>query len=322
MFKELKNIKLNLRSRLAKATLLVGALILSLVALNITNLAHADDAEVEKPEVSITMSPAKSVINDLGPGAKHSGEFKIINTGKKAFDFTVSISPYSVNSSKYDNNYNRETNYTQISRWVTFDKTSYHLESDESVMVSYSINIPTDIPAGGQYAVIFAETSGDESPEDSAISTMQRVGMLVYAHLEGDTRIEGILESQEIKKFFFNPPIYATSLVKNTGNTDFDVTYNLKINSLFGKEVYKGDRVHAVLPETSREVEQDWEETPKLGIFKVTQDITLFEKVYTMKKTVFVCPIWLLITIIAILVILVTIIVQKIRNRSKKASKK
>jgi hypothetical protein len=274
------------------------------------------------PETSITVSPVKNVL-ELAPGSEYDGDFVITNTGADAFDFTLSVSPYSVANDSYESNFKRETPRTQISRWISFEKPGYHLEKGEEVKVSYHVSIPADVPSGGQYAVIMAETGG--SPSGSgAINTLQRVGMLVFAHIDGgDTREEGRAVSQSIRQFYWSPPVTAVSRLENTGNVDFNATYKFTAQTLFGKTVYDETKQYSLLPDTTRNVEMVWDGAPILGVFRVTQEITLLDETFTLTKTVLILPIWALILILILLAaISFTITAAVKRKRGKRIHKR
>ena len=286
-------------------------LITAFVALTLTNLVHAE--ENKQPSTSITVSPAASRLN-LSPGQIYEGKYTIINTGAKAFDFDVSVKPYSVNDEQYNANIDKETSYTQIARWVSFNQTEYHLESGESVEIIYHVNVPEDVPNGGQYAVILNRTAGESTGEGS-INTMQQVGMLIYAKLGGETREEGKVKSQTINQFYFSPPVNIGSLVQNTGNIDFDANYKVSIKTLFGHEAYTHTQEHSILPDTSRQVDIVWENAPALGIFYVTQDIIILGEAYSETKLIVIMPLWVIITTIILFGILGIVIITKIRHR-------
>lgn len=295
--------------------------VIAVLGLSVSSTVRADEgATNELPDTSITVSPAKTLLQ-LERGTKHTGSFTIINTGAKSFTFELAVSPYSVNDQKYESNLEKETARTQISRWVSFDKKKYHLESGEEAKVTYYVDVPEDVPDGGQYAVILAQTAGQQS-EGASINTLQRVGMLVFARMDGDTREEGKLESQYIKRFYLSPPVVATSLVENTGNVDFNAVYRMRVESLFGKQLYEDSKDFSVLPETRRAVEMIWADAPKLGIFKVTQDVIILNETFTITKTVFVVPFFVIIVLAILLLLVIILIVAKVKRSKNKRSRR
>jgi hypothetical protein len=249
--------------------------VLTLLGLAHTALA-ADTSDVSaKPNISITVSPAKSAL-ELNPGDNYIGKFKIINTGAKSFDFKLSVSPYSVVDVNYEQDMDNDKPRTQISRWITFEQDEYYLEAGDSIDIKYTVKVPADAPAGGQYAVILASTAGkSKGTETSSIDTVQRVGMLVYSTVQGNTREAGKVKQLDIPTWYFNPPLQVRSLVANTGNVDFNASYNLTIKTLFGREVFTKSEEHSILPDTERSVVLVWDKAPAIGIFKVTETVTV-----------------------------------------------
>lgn len=270
-----------------------------------------------KDDVRMQISPVRQKLS-LKPGQRYVGTFELRNVGKKEFTYKLSASPYQVVGDKYENNYNTRNKYTQIVDWVSFNKTGDKLAPEKAHTIEYTINVPMDVPAGGQYLALMAETE-DGSPKGSTVKTINRLGLILSASIEGDTRIEGRLLSQNLDTFFFNSPIFATSLVENTGNVGLDAKYTLTVRSFFtNEEVYSNSLnpvIKEILPETRRFNTNPWNNSPQLGIFKVKQTVEILGKVSEIEKVVFVCPIWLII----IFIIVFFIIVYQFLIRRKKS---
>ena len=105
----------------------------------------------------------------------------------------------------------------------------------------------------------------------------------------------------------------------NTGNTDFVATQRMSITSFFGnKQVITESKTYDVLPDTTRLVRMEWDGTPGLGLFRVTQaiDARYFdrenESLGEWTKTVLVIPLFLFIVIMLIVVVMIMMIVFKI----------
>lgn len=298
---------------------LVGAI--CAVVFSIFGASAAMAAEV--PEYRIQMSPAREDIGDLKPGDSYSGKFKVQNTGTKAFSFTTGVSPYSVVDEYYSPDYDNNNQYTDIVEWVTFSKDGGTVEPDDEVEIAYTIKVPADVPTGGQYAVLYAEISpsDDASTSGSGIAANRRVGMLLYSNVEGNTRKTGEVIENKIPSILFNPPVSATSIVSNTGNTHAKVSYVLQVYPLFGdEEVYTNEEdpvVLTVLPETRRFNTVTWPGAPQLGIFRVKQTVSFWNETSTTEKVVFLCPIWFLFIVLLIIFCAIFWIFTRIRNRKQ-----
>lgn len=297
----------------------LGALLVAAVAMGF-GLATPVQAEEEIPEYRLQISPAKQDIGELKPGETKSGSFKVQNTGSKEFSFKVGVFPYTVSDESYTPNYDQESKYTDIVKWVTFSKDTGTVQPGEEVVVEYKIVVPKDVPAGGQYAILAAETTGDESSASgTGIVAVRRVGMLLYSEVEGETRRTGSVQENNIPGILFNPPISGTSIVENTGNVHTQAEYVLQVFPLFSdEEVYTNEEnptTLTILPETRRFNTVSWEGAPRLGIFKVKQTVKIFDEVSVTEKLVFLCPIWFLFIVLAVIFCAIAWLVVRIRAR-------
>lgn len=295
-------------------TKLFGALLLSFFVLNGVNATPAF-AEKKLDPIRIQISPANHKIS-LEPGANYTGSFKVQNAGSENFKYKLSATPYQVEGERYQPVYNRENKYTQIANWVTFDHNSGSLSPNETKEVFYTIKVPKDVPAGGQYAALMAEV--ENASNSGVIKAGSRVGMILYSRVSGHTREEAKVLNNNISGFFLNPPISVTSLVENTGNVDITAKYTLNISSFFsGQEVYSNSNSpeeRSILPETKYFNTLSWTGGPLLGLFHVEQIVELPGKTpVTTKKVVLICPIWL----IALLIIGLFAIIFRIMSQIK-----
>lgn len=275
----------------------------------------------ELPKQRIQISPAIQDVGDLKPGASYSGVFKVQNTGTEEIGFTVGVSPYSVVDENYAPDYNNTNQYTDIVEWIKFSTTSGKVGPNDEQEVAYTITVPADVPAGGQYAVIYAELTSNDSAGDTGIAPIQRVGMKLYSNVEGNTRKTASIEENKIASFLFNPPISATSIVKNSGNTHAKAEYILQVYPLFGdEEVYTNEEnpvTLTILPETRRFNTVSWDGAPHLGIFRVKQTVRIFGEESTTEKLVFLIPLWFLFIVLIIIFCIIFWIVSRIRNRNR-----
>lgn len=285
-------------------------------------LSASSVSAADIPEYRLQISPAKEDVGDLKPGETYTGTFKVQNTGSKAFDFKVGVSPYTVVDEYYSPNYDATNQYTDIVDWVKFSQETGHVEPNGEVEVAYEIKVPVDVPAGGQYALLTAETINEENnTNNSGIVAVRRVGMIIYSNVKGNTRKTGAVIENKVPTFLFNPPVQATSIVENTGNTHANARYILQVYPLFGdEEVYTNEEDPAtltVLPETRRFNTVTWPNAPHLGIFRVKQTVTIFGESSTTEKVVFLCPIWFLFIVIALIFCGIFWIITRVRARKQ-----
>lgn len=300
----------------------VAAVTFGLFQFIVADAVHADDTS--RNAILLQVSPTKQKIS-LTPGASYVGTFKVHNAGAAPFNYSVSATPYSVTNDNYSPDYTGLTNYTQIADWITFDKATETglLQPGEIVDVAYTVNVPKDAPAGGQYAALMAQTS-DGNDENATVAVIHRVGMILYAAVPGETRETGEIIKNNVNTFYFNPPLTVNSLVKNTGNVEQTAKYTVKIYPLFSNEAVfsneeKPDKEKQldVIPDTSRFNSITWEGAPQIGIFSVEQTIEFAGQVSTNKKLVLICPLWLLFIIFALLFFIIFWLFSRARNRKR-----
>ncbi|MBQ3309783.1 hypothetical protein IJG78_03880 [Candidatus Saccharibacteria bacterium] len=287
-------------------------------------LASSDAGAAEQATIHIQVSPVKQKIS-IAPGSSYVGSYKVQNVGTAPFTYTAYATPYSVTNENYDANYSATSNYTQIADWITFDEKTAKgtVAPGSEVSVQYTVNVPEDAPAGGQYAALMAQT--DSGNDDNAtIQTVHRVGMLLYAAVPGETRETGEIIKNTVNSFYFNPPVSTSTLVKNTGNIHQTAKITTNIWPLFSKETAFSNADNPteidVMPETSRFNSTTWENAPTLGIFWAEQTVEFAGQVNVNKKFILICPLWLLFIIFALIFFIIFWLVSRVRDR-KRASR-
>lgn len=271
--------------------------------------------------VTLQITPTSHKIA-LEPGNEYTDSISIQNLSDNDFEYKMSIKPYQAQDNFYNPDFVTENNYTQIARWITFAEPSGNLPAHVSKEIKYTIKVPADVPDGGQYAVLVAEAPGQINP--GSIEIVGSVGSILYAHIGSNTREEGSLASSRIWPLQFGSPITTESTITNTGNVDFDVTTTINIAKVFGGNVVYDNSekplLHTVLPNSTRLILATWYETPKIGLFKVTQTSAFLDQNSTISSIVLVCPLWLTITIALIIVLLIILVVYYLvahfKNRS------
>ena len=281
-------------------------------------------ADGEKPDYRLQISPVRLDL-DLEPGTTSTGTFEVQNSGLKAYDFVLGVDPYSVTDENYSIDSETRTAYTDIVDWITFSQNEGHVEPNQNQEITVTVTVPDDVPAGGQYAMIYAEMVRNDEPESTGVAVNHRVALLVFSEVEGNTRREGQVLETKIPTFIFDPPITATSLVENTGNVHATATYTLQVFPLFGdEEVYTNEENPAtltILPETQRFNSISWDGAPQLGIFRVRETVTILDDTETIEKIVFLCPIWFLFLILLIIFFVIFWLFSRIRSRRRPAAR-
>lgn len=280
------------------------------------------NAAENTPDYRLQISPTQGAFEDLEPGNQYSNYFEIQNTGNKELDFELELAPYSVTNDKYDPDFSTTSKFSEIVDWITLSEESGSVEPGNVAKIEYEINVPDDAPAGGQNAaIIIRATNVDEAETPTAIQTIKQVSYIIYSNVSGETKEAGSISSNKVPSFLFSPPVVTTSVVKNEGNVYTRASYTLEVKSFFGgNTVYtnaESPDTLVILPDTERYNEVSWEGAPQIGLFKVKQTVKIFDEVSEVEKVVFLCPIWFLVLIIAIIGVAIFWIVSHILKRKQ-----
>lgn len=312
--------RLNLHKIKTWVLAMIGTLTLSFASLSGVVSAAGD---------GITMSPPNEVIV-LNAGEKFTGTFTISNASgnKSDFRYEVIVQPFFVDEN-YNIYYEENEGLNQMVNWITVDKASGILPVNGSEKINFTIDVPKDAPAGGQYAAITVKSVSDENSEDAnsevGVNMEQNIAMahIIYAEVAGTTRHSGEVISTSLQSFLIDGNIEASSTIKNTGNTHGKATYKLQIFPLFsGEEVYTNEEnpeTQLILPGRTLTNISSWDKTPAIGIFNVKYTVE-FEGVTTeISKLVIKCPLWLLFIIIFVIIALIIWIVMRVRTHKKES---
>lgn len=302
---------------------------------------EGEPSEEANAGTSISLSPVSKVL-DLSSNSKYDDTLEVKNDGKTDMEIEVYAAPYSYVYSEEDDAYklgfSNENNFTQITRWITFKdnggswvkKANYTIKPGDTLKVDYQITTPDNIPAGGQYAVIFAHTlSGSTSA--SGIKTEASPGMIVYGRsTEGETVISAEISDAKVERKVNEESkhenFFASAKVKNTGNVDFSAVGNLKVDPIIGGGSYEtassGNNARiSVIPDSELVVSDEWEDSPSFGIYRVIWTVTAGEETETIERIVFVNPLPLIIIVILLLTIITIWIIIKVRKRKERSSR-
>lgn len=356
--------------KLSNKLAIFGAILLALMAgtyaVGLTKTARAEEP-AEKAEVTsdqegndtnavggmnISISPVSKILQ-MDNNSTYEDSFKVTNGGSEPIEFETYAAPYSYIYSEETDSYSlafsHENNYTQITRWVTFKDSAgnwvknprFSVGGGETKEISYRIVTPGDLPAGGQYAVLFAHTISSAKAE-GGIKTEASPGLVVYGRTNGETNVSSEIRDlaimQTIKKDSLeedaegNQTVVAKELghinarakVKNTGNIDFNAVGKLTVSGLFGGTVYETPANRgrtSIIPETELVVSDEWEETPPFGIFKVTWEVTAGENTETITSIIAINIAPLIIFIIIVLTIMIVGFIMGVKKRKERRSR-
>lgn len=320
--------------------------VITLVGLPFVSNTYAEGEEkteeaTDGSTTSIGITPVSKVLQ-IASNSEYEDNFAISNDGPNKIKIEVYAAPYSYVYSESDDEYklgfNNENHYTQIARWITFqnpdgsytDKPIYTIEPNSSYDVHYKITTPSSIPAGGQYAVLFAHTL-TATTSANGIRTEASPGLIVYGRsTEGETKIAATISNMTINQSATDGngntrnTFSGSAKVKNEGNVDFNAIGTLKVEGIFGSTYYEtpsNEGRVSVIPESELAVFDEWEETPDFGIFKVTWTVKAGEATETIERTIFLISPAVIITIIILLTFLTIGIIIMVKRRKEHRSR-
>ena len=307
-------LKLN---KIKKWVVALGAIMLSL--LPVSGMASAS-------RLALMMSPLNEVVI-LTPGEKYTGTFTISNgvDNNEEIKYTVAPQPLFVDEN-YNIYYEKTESLNQIVDWISIDETSGNLPINAAKKINFTIDVPKDAPAGGQYAAIVVTALSENNNTvdgETGVAMNENIAMahIIYAEIAGTTKHSGEVVSTNVPSFIFDGNITAESTIKNTGNTHGKATYTLQVFPLFSdEELYTNEEnpdTQLLLPNRTLTNVSSWDQTPMVGIFNVKYTVE-FEGVTTeVTKLVIKCPLWLFFIIIFVIIAIITWLIVKARNRKK-----
>lgn len=297
--------------------------VLSLMIVLLSTLFTAPNIYAEEnTKQGFLMTPMKQQVI-INPGDSYRGSFTIFNqaTNSKDFPYTISIRSFYVDEN-YNTIFDQDNNYSQISEWVSINSPlSGSLSPNEKTNIDYTISVPKNAPAGGQYVAIVVTSDNDVTANNSAVIEKTAIAHTIFAEITGSTTHSGEIVNISVPTIFLSGNIFGESTIKNTGNVHGDATYTMQIYPLFSNEEIftntESPDTHIILPDRSFYNKTEWPNTPSFGIFKVKY-IASFEGLNKeIDKIVVVCPIWLMLIIAVVIMAIVIGIVTLIQRKKR-----
>jgi hypothetical protein len=312
--------------RLTKITKLPGVLAVFVVA------SALFAATINRPAAAIDCNSGGAYGLSLQTAPErlsfHAGQeitrhVQVKNNGCEPIVFRVEATPFAP-ASDYSNNFDTESRWTQISRYITFPETEFTLDVGEVTQVQFTINVPDEsqIAAGGQYAAI---AFVGERQSVGGVTMIPRVMYQVIGRMDGEIVPGAKILSQHIPAYSRRNTVVTAYKVQNNGNVDFQAYGKLLVKSFFGRVVYETPEKQRVsvfaFPETTPpDKEVKWEDA-RIGLFWVTQSVEIDGQATDKTRLVFVAPLWLLVVALvglSALIFLVTFNLVRARIRNKK----
>lgn len=264
----------------------------------------------------ITITPATNTI-DVDPGGQKTGKITVVNQGKDAFSVKLSVMPYSVKGIDYEPQYSLgDADKADASKWVTLSTDGTNrLEPYKLLDVTYTVNVPSNAPAGGHYFVVFAESAPLE--ERAGITAHNRVGQIVYMNVNGDIVKKGEASLTALPSVITDQKTQLPITLKNTGTTHFVSKTQVVIKDIFGKTVLDTAQNRYILPGTERRVVFDWDNYSPAGVYKVTRSAALPDGT-TVSGTTTVITLNLLVVGGVVIALLLLVGIAILRHRARR----
>ena len=275
----------------------------------------------------IQISPVENRVT-LNENEVNEYTFNVDNTGSEGYSFKVYANPYSVVNEQYSPSFSNQNAHTQVSRWITFkndageygQEATYSVEAGQRKEVTYKITVPSDIPGGGQYAIVFVEAIPKDD-NSGGIRTVSRLGLRVFGRTNGETKESAEILNHNMDSFYMSGKIKTNGTVKNSGNADFNAIFKFKVEKIFGGVVYEDSKGYDVLPETTRTIEMLWEDTPAFGIYRITSSMNALDQSSSTTKIVLIIPIFMIVILLMLLTITIAWFIILYRKRQAQKSK-
>lgn len=275
--------------------------------------------------MAFSVSPMVHKIT-LKPGETYEGKIFVANPLASTTDFyyKATLHPYSMNNNNSD--FQTVTSWSEILDWITLENETGVLKPNDMKEITFTIRVPENPPAGGQYAMIAVgqDTSKDANVSGSSVKNIYEMASLIYAEIEGETTHACEISENSIPGFVaFGTPETTVKLI-NTGNVHETAKTTLKSKNIFTgdttdyTEKYEKAIETLVMPSSERVAKRDLEGLPQLGIFEVVQEVECFDSHSYNSTIMVVCPIWFIALLILLLVSIISTIIWRVHIHRKK----
>jgi hypothetical protein len=264
---------------------------------------------------AVTVGPAK-IEQTIDPGTTLNGELFLKNEENAQKTFYPTFEKFT------EQNGIKQfvKDESLLASWITTEP-SVTLEPGQDRRIPYTINIPTDAPPGGHFAVIWWSTTPPGATSTQQVAIQTRAGILVYINITGDLREAAVLKSfttEKNKKIFSSAKIPLEYTIANEGNSYIKPQGNIIIKSIFGTEkgtIAINDKGLQILPQSYRTFSgKVWEGSGLyIGPYKAQAVITyggLNDKQITQEIWFWIMP-WKTITIAIVVIILGALGIRK-----------
>ena len=243
----------------------------------------------------------------LKAGETYTGSILIANPKDATEDFyyKISTSPYSVIGENYIADFETISDWSRILEWTTLEDTEGTLKPNETKRIFYTIEVPKNAPAGGQYLKIGVTSNAAASGSGGAVQDVFEIASLVFAEIDGETTRGGRILEGKIPDFVTSSNPAVTAKFTNTGNVHETATTALYVKNLLGGgKIYpqngeNPEMESIIMPLSTRVVSRQIPNLPVVGIFEVKETISYRGDTMDVTSVMVVCPAWFILLILA-----------------------
>lgn len=243
----------------------------------------------------------------LKAGETYTGSILIANPKDATEDFyyKISTSPYSVIGENYIADFETISDWSRILEWTTLEDTEGALKPNETKRIFYTIEVPKNAPAGGQYLKIGVTSNAAASGSGGAVQDVFEIASLVFAEIDGETTRGGRILEGKIPDFVTSSNPAVTAKFTNTGNVHETAITALYVKNLLGGgEIYpqngeNPEMESIIMPLSTRVVSRQIPNLPVVGIFEVKETISYRGDTMDVTSVMVVCPAWFILLILA-----------------------
>ncbi len=263
----------------------------------------------------------------LEPGKTYTGYITVVNPADATSDFNykVSITPYGVVGTEYEADLVTTTNHTEITKWIKIPEPTGKVAPNGTKKVEFTITVPENAAAGGQYATISVGSNNAASQSSGvAVQNVFEMASIIYGEVTGETVRKGEILENNIPGFSAVSPLTVSALISNEGNIHENATFIIKVSNFFTGDVIlptednDGEYSELIMPESERYITREINNLPVLGAVKINQTIYYRGSSSTEEKVVILCPIWFLILAIFVFLGIIAVIVSLVMKHHKR----
>lgn len=231
----------------------------------------------------ITLSPASTQLT-VPAGTAIQGSFEVVNSGEESYTVNLSVAPYRIEGVDYTPQFTQLPGTVETASWVSIAGSSAQLNPHALARFNYTVSVPDNAAPGGYYAILFAETSPDETDENSGIIPHNRVGSILYITVPGEVTTSGNLTAEPSSLFVIQPNIPTGVKVSNTGGVHFVSEVTFTIRGITDKQLYQETFERYILPQTERRISTNWTPPYPIGIYSIERSAVIAGAVQTLPK--------------------------------------